>query len=73
MSEKIREDVCYDDGMCVASGEYEGRARHHCEQGERWVSHDMPWLGFPSLWGIFFSQVCYYGRFTQQQRLSLMF
>jgi hypothetical protein len=53
MGEKMREDICYDDGMCAVSGAYERRARHCQKQGERGVSHDTPWLGFPGLQGIF--------------------
>jgi hypothetical protein len=57
---EMREDICYNDGMCVASGEYEGQARHCWKDKERRVSQDLQWPGFLGLQGIFLSQVCYY-------------
>jgi hypothetical protein len=32
------------------------QVRHCKKQGERGVSHDMPWLGFPGLWGFSFHE-----------------
>jgi len=38
------------------------------KQGNRQMSRDLPWLGFPVLWSIFLSWLDYFKRVSQQYR-----